>query len=213
MISLCCGKSVIHSFDSYSKTKLQTISYFVFGFAPQHFYILLCKLVMHFHHCLSYFLLCFTLFLIVILLNYYVYWKENSDSLKIMEKVSLFLSCTLLESCIWYHIIPINTKQWCACQILGFVMVETVINNNHWFKRHLAFFCNLFLLQPIFITTYKRSHLNFSCCHWNVNSLTTDNYCIHKYNFIYYVIYVIYVMTFLDSSIKSDDTDRLIGIT
>ena len=79
MISLCCGKSVIHSFDSYSKTKLQTISYFVLGFASQRFHILLCKLVMHFHHCLSYFLLCFTLFLTVILPNYYFHWKENGE--------------------------------------------------------------------------------------------------------------------------------------
>ena len=143
--------------------------------------------------------------------------------LEIMGKVSLFLSCTLLESWIWYHIILLTLNN--GVHILGFVMVETVINKNNWFKIHLAFFffCKLFLLQPILITTYKRSHLNFSCCHWNVNSLTTDNYCkvsalkaynaIHKYNFIYYIIYVIHVMTFPGSSIKSDDTDLLIGIT
>ena len=86
----------------------------------------------------------------------------------------------------------------------------------------LIFFCNVFL--SIFLPkagdiepnprAKKIPHSYFSCCHWNVNSLATDNYSkvlatkacksTYKYDFI------CISETFLDCSFEPDDKDLML---
>ena len=55
----------------------------------------------------------------------------------------------------------------------------------------------------------KKSHSYFSCCHWDVNSLLTDNYfkvaALKAYNSIYKYDFVCVSETFLNSSFESND--------
>ena len=55
------------------------------------------------------------------------------------------------------------------------------------------------------------SHSNFSCCHWNENSLPTDSYCkvtaLKAYNSIYKYDFICVGETFLNSSFESNDKD------
>ena len=84
------------------------------------------------------------------------------------------------------------------------------------FKCIFTFFWNVFLsililktgdieLNPV---PNKNSHSYFSCCHWNVNSLATDNYskvvALKAYNSIYKYDFICISETFLDSSFESD---------
>ena len=60
----------------------------------------------------------------------------------------------------------------------------------------------------------KKSHSYFSCCHWNVNSLPTDNYCkvaaLKAYNSVYKYDFLCVSETFLNSSFESSDKDLMI---
>ena len=60
----------------------------------------------------------------------------------------------------------------------------------------------------------KKSHSYFSCCHWNVNSLPTDNYCkvaaLKAYKSVYKYDFLSVCETFLNSSFESNDKDFMI---
>ena len=60
----------------------------------------------------------------------------------------------------------------------------------------------------------KKSHSYFSCCHWNVNSLPTNNYCevasLKAYNSVYKYDFLCVSETFLNSSFESSDKDLMI---
>ena len=62
--------------------------------------------------------------------------------------------------------------------------------------------------------TNKKSHLYLSCCHWNVNSLPTENYCkvaaLTAYNSLYKYYFLFVSETFLNSSFESNDKDLMI---
>ena len=55
----------------------------------------------------------------------------------------------------------------------------------------------------------KKSHSYFSCCHWDVNSLLTDNYfkvaALKAYNSIYKYDFICVSETCLNSSFESND--------
>ena len=59
----------------------------------------------------------------------------------------------------------------------------------------------------------KKSHSYFSCCHWNVNSLPTDNYCqvaaSKAYNSVCKNDFLFVSETFLNSSFESNDKDLM----
>ena len=90
------------------------------------------------------------------------------------------------------------------------------------FKCISTFFYNVFLsvlipkagnieLNP---GSPKNYHSYFSCCHWNVNSLATDNYskvvALKAYNSIYKYDFICIRETFLDSSFESDDKNLML---
>ena len=60
----------------------------------------------------------------------------------------------------------------------------------------------------------KKSHSYFPCCHWNVNSLPTDNYykvaALKAYNSVYKYDFLCVSETFLNSSFESNDKDLMI---
>ena len=60
----------------------------------------------------------------------------------------------------------------------------------------------------------KKSNSYFSCCHWNVNSLPTGNYCkvaaLKAYNSVYIYDFLCVSETFLESSFESNDNDLMI---
>ena len=60
----------------------------------------------------------------------------------------------------------------------------------------------------------KVPHSYFSCCHWNVNSLATDNYskvlALKAYNSTYKYGFICISETFLDSSFEPDDKDLML---
>ena len=60
----------------------------------------------------------------------------------------------------------------------------------------------------------KNSHSYFSCCHWNVNSLATDNYskvlALKAYNSNYKYDFICISETFLGASFESDDKDLML---
>ena len=84
-----------------------------------------------------------------------------------------------------------------------------------------TFFYNAFLFVLIFKAgdielnpaPNKNSHSYLSCCHWNVNSLATDNYskvvALKTYNSIYKYDFISINETFLDSSFDSDNKDLM----
>ena len=80
------------------------------------------------------------------------------------------------------------------------------------------YFC-LFSFLRLEILNYpldppKNPHSYFSCCHWNVNSLATDNYskvvALKAYNSIYKYDFICISETFLDSSFESDDKNLML---
>ena len=90
------------------------------------------------------------------------------------------------------------------------------------FKCIFTFFWNVFLsililkagdieLNPV---PNKNSHSYFSCCHWNVNSLATDNYsevaALKPYNSIYKYGFIRISETFLDFSFEPDDKNLML---
>ena len=55
----------------------------------------------------------------------------------------------------------------------------------------------------------KKSHSYFSCCHWNIKSLPTDNYCkvaalslIQFINMIFYVLVKLFLIPHLNQMTK-----------
>ena len=85
-----------------------------------------------------------------------------------------------------------------------------------------TFFYNVFLSILILKTgdidlnpgLLKNPDSYFSCCHWNVNSLATDNYskvlARKAYNSTYKYDFIRISETFLDSSFESDDKDLML---
>ena len=83
----------------------------------------------------------------------------------------------------------INTEQWSA-SVGPFVAKYSFLQQKELdliiiFKCFFNFFYSLFL--PNFVLragdielnpgSNKKSYSYFSCCHWNVNSFPTENYC------------------------------------
>ena len=60
----------------------------------------------------------------------------------------------------------------------------------------------------------KIPHTYLSCCHWNVNSLATDNYskvlALKAYNSNYKYDFICISETFLDSSFEPNDKDLML---
>ena len=60
----------------------------------------------------------------------------------------------------------------------------------------------------------KKSHSSFSCCHWDVNSLPTDNYCkvaaLKAYNSVLKYDFLCVSEIFLTSSFESNGKDLMI---
>ena len=123
---------------------------------------------------------------------------------------------------------PVNTEQWRAGigtfhgRIFFFSNKKACCNPIIIFKCFFNFFYNSFLsilvlkagdieLNP---GPNKKSHSYFSCCHWNVNSLPTDNYCkvaaLKAYNSVYKYDFLCVSETFLNSSFESNDKDLMI---
>ena len=88
---------------------------------------------------------------------------------------------------------------------------------------HFHIFCSVFLSILILkagdielnpgTPPQKNSHSYFSC-HWNVNSLATDNYskvvALKGYSSIYKFDFICISETFLDSSFESDDKNLIL---
>ena len=59
----------------------------------------------------------------------------------------------------------------------------------------------------------KNPHSYFTCCHWNVKSLATDNYskvlALKAYNSTYKYDFICISETFLDSSFEESDNKDL----
>ena len=78
------------------------------------------------------------------------------------------------------------------------------------------FFCLLILLTDSDVETNsgpKKSHLYFSCCHWNVNSLIAHNKLkvslLEAYNTVHKYDFICISETYFDSSVESDDDLRI----
>ena len=60
----------------------------------------------------------------------------------------------------------------------------------------------------------KKSHSNFSCCHWNLNSLPTGNYCkvraLKAHTSVYKYDFLRVSETFLNSSFEPNDNYLMI---
>ena len=110
---------------------------------------------------------------------------------------------------------PVNIDQWPAG--IGRFHSHIII-----FKCMYAFFYNIFL--SIFNPKAGDIELNpgpkkipysyFSCCHWNVNSLATDNYskvlALKAYNSTYKYDFICVSETFIGSSFELDDKDLML---
>ena len=123
---------------------------------------------------------------------------------------------------------PVNIAQWrtCVVRFHNCIIIQKTKNNFSdliiIFQFILTFFCNVFL--SIFIpkagdmgfnpAPKKIPHSYFSCCHWNVNSLATDNYskvlALKAYNSTYKYDFICISETFLDSSFEPDDKDLML---
>ena len=90
------------------------------------------------------------------------------------------------------------------------------------FKCFFYFFYNSFLSILILKAgdnelnpgPHKKSHSYFSCCHWNVNSLPTDNYCnvaaLEAYSSVYKYDFLCVSETFLNFLFESNEKDLMI---
>ena len=122
---------------------------------------------------------------------------------------------------------PVNTDQWRAgigrfYSHLVIPKTKKISDPAIIFTRILTFFYNVFLSILILKVgdielnpgPPKNSHSYFSCCHWNVNSLATDNYskvvALKAYNSIYKYDFINISETFLDSSFESDDKNLML---
>ena len=123
---------------------------------------------------------------------------------------------------------PVNIAQWRAGigRFHSRIISQKTKNNFSdpiiIFKCMLTFFYNVFL--SVFILKAGDIELNpgpkkyssfiFSCCHWNVNSLATDNYskvlALKAYNSTYKCDFICISETFLDSSSEPDDKDVML---
>ena len=123
---------------------------------------------------------------------------------------------------------PVNIAQWrtCVVRFHNCIIIQKTKNNFSdliiIFQFILTFFCNVFL--SIFIpkagdmgfnpAPKKIPHSYFSCCHWNVNSLATDNYskvlALKAYISIYKYDFMCISETFPDSSFELDDKDLML---
>ena len=103
-----------------------------------------------------------------------------------------------------------------------FLKQKSLLRFIHNFQVFFNFFYNSFLcildlkaggieLNP---GPNKKSNSYFSCCHWNVNSLPTGNYCkvaaLKAYNSVYIYDFLCVSETFLESSFESNDNDLMI---
>ena len=167
--------------------------------------------------CTSFIILClffcsaFITLLEVIRLTCVLYKKNQQFQFKLLQ-----------ESYFWCYVIPV-IDQWRAS--IGrfhnrLVIPKTTKNLSDpviIFKCIFTSFYNVFLSILILKTgdielypgSPKNSHLYFSCCHWNVNSIVTDNYskvvALKAYNSIYKYDFICVSETFLDSSFDLDD--------
>ena len=80
------------------------------------------------------------------------------------------------------------------------------------------FFCSLILLTHGDVETNtgpKKSHLYFSCCHWNVNSPIAHNMVkvslLESYNTTHQYDFICISGTYYDSSVESDNYDLRIN--
>ena len=80
------------------------------------------------------------------------------------------------------------------------------------------YFCSLILLTHGDVETNpgpKISHLYFSCCHWNVNSLVVHNMLkvsfLEAYNTVHKYDFICINKTYFDSSVESEDYDLRIN--
>ena len=122
---------------------------------------------------------------------------------------------------------PVNIAQWRAGigRFHSHIFIQKTKNSSSdltIFKSMLTFFYNVFL--SIFILKVGDIELNpgpktfphsyFSCCHWNVNCLATDNYyrvlALKAYNSTYKYDFICISETFLDSSFEPDDKDLML---
>ena len=112
----------------------------------------------------------------------------------------------------------INIEQWCAGirTFHGRIFFSTIkitccdpINIcKSFFHFIYSLFFSILLLKAGDIALNpglnKKSQSCFSCCHWNANSLPTDNYCkvaaLKAYNSIYKYDFICVSETFLNSS-------------
>ena len=123
---------------------------------------------------------------------------------------------------------PVNAEQWRAGfgtfhgQIFFFSNKNACCDPIIIFKHFLNFFYKSFFsilvlkagdieLNP---GPNKKSHSYFSCCHWNVNSLPTGNYCkvatLKAYNSVCKYDFLCVSETFLNPSFESNDKDLMI---
>ena len=125
-------------------------------------------------------------------------------------------------------VMSVNTEQWRAgigkfhCRIFFFSNKISCFDPVIIFKLFFNFFHNSFLSILVLkagdlelnLGPNKNSHSYFSCCHWNVNSLPTDNYCkvpaLKAYNSVYKYNFPYASETFLNSSFESNDKDLMI---
>ena len=145
-----------------------------------------------------------------------------------MEKIFLIsasVCACLREQC---YLMPVNTEQWRAG--IGtfhgpwffFSNKKACCEPISIFKCFFNFFYSSFLsilvlkagdieLNP---WPNKKSHSYFSYCHWNVNSLPTDNYCkvaaLTASNSVYKYDFLCVSETFINSSFESNDKDLMI---
>ena len=77
------------------------------------------------------------------------------------------------------------------------------------------FFCSLILLTHETNPGPKKSHLYFSCYHWNVNSLIAHNKLkvslLEAYNTVHKYDFICISETYFDSLVKSEDDLRING--
>ena len=77
------------------------------------------------------------------------------------------------------------------------------------------FFCSLILLTHETNPGPKKSHLYFSCDHWNVNSLIAHNKLkvslLEAYNAVHKYDFICISETYFDSSVTSEDDDLRIN--
>ena len=113
-----------------------------------------------------------------------------------------FSDVLVLESSIIAHPIIMNKFSHSNC----FPKVRCVLSYRYYF------FCSLILLIHGDVGTNpgpKKSHLYFSCCHWDANSLIPHNMLkvslLEAYNTVHKYDFICINETYFDSSVESED--------